>query len=179
MKTLLLLLAVVTLPVSAQTWKMDAAKSQISFAIKQMNVPSEGGFKRFIAQAIFDPAKPEAGRFQFEVDVNSIDTGSEEGDSEVKRPAWLDAARHPRAKFVSRSVRKNANGSYLVSGDLTIKGQTRPFTAPISMVRQPGGGFLAQGRFPLKRSDFGIGGGDWDEVVANEADVRFKLMLLP
>jgi hypothetical protein len=46
-------------------------------------------------------------------------------------------------------------------------------------VRQTGGGFLAQGRFPLKRSDFGIGAGDWDEVVANEADIRFKIILLP
>lgn len=179
MKTLFLLLALVALPASAQTWKMDPGNSQISFTIKQMNVPTEGGFKRFIAQAIFDPARPEAGRFQFEVDVNSIYTGSDEGDSEVKQTAWLDTKRHPRAMFVSRSVRKDANGSYTVSGDLTIKGQTRPFTAPISMVRQSSGGFMAQGRFPLKRSDFGIGAGDWDEVVANEAEIRFKILLLP
>ena len=179
MKPLLLLLVFITLPAMAQDWKLDAGKSQIGFAIRQMNVPTEGGFKRFIAKANFDPARPENGRFQVEVDLNSIDTGSEEGDAEVKRPAWFDAARHPRATFVSKSVRKEANGGYTAFGDMTIKGQTRPFTAPFSLLRQPGGGFLAQGRFPLKRSDFGIGGGDWDEVVANEADIRFKIVLLP
>jgi polyisoprenoid-binding protein YceI len=179
MRFLLLLLAFFVLPAAAQDWKMDAGKSQISFAIRQMNVPTEGGFKRFIAKANFDPARPESGHFQVEVDLNSIDTGSDEGDSEVKRPAWFDAARHPKATFVSKSVRKEANGSYTALGDMTIKGQTRPFTAPFTLLRQTGGGFLAQGRFPLKRSDFGIGAGDWDEVVANEADIRFKIILLP
>jgi polyisoprenoid-binding protein YceI len=179
MKTLFLLMACIALPAAAQDWKTDAGKSQISFAIKQMNVPSEGGFKRFSARSAFDPAKPEAGQFQIEVDISSIDTGTAEGDSEVRRPAWFDAARHPKATFVSKSVRKEANGSYTALGDMTIKGQTRPFAAPFTLVRQPGGGFLAQGRFPLKRSDFGIGGGDWDEVVANEADIRFKIVLLP
>jgi len=179
MKTLLLLLAIIALPGSAQDWKMDTGKSQLSFAIRQMNVATEGGFKRFTTRAAFDPARPEAGSFRIEVDLNSIDTGSDEGDSEVKRPVWLDTARHPKATFVSKSVRKEANGSYTALGDMTIKGQTRPFAAPFSLLRQPGGGVLAQGRFPLKRSDFGIGGGDWDEVVANEADIRFKIILLP
>jgi polyisoprenoid-binding protein YceI len=179
MKTLLLLLALTALPASAQDWKIDAGKSQLGFAIRQMNVPTEGGFKRFVAKANFDPAKPETGSFRIEVDLNSIDTGSDEGDSEVKHPAWFDTARHPKATFTSKSVRKEANGSYTALGDMSIKGQTRPFAAPFSLLRQPGGGWLAQGQFPLKRSDFGIGGGDWDEVVANEANIRFKIILLP
>lgn len=179
MKALLLLLALGTLPAAAQDWKMDAGRSHISFAIRQMNVPTEGGFKRFVARATFDPASPEAGRLQIEVDLGSIDTGSEEGDVEVRRPVWFDTARHPKATFVSRSVRKEANGTYSAVGDLSIKGRTRPFTAPFSLVRQPGGGFLAEGRFPLKRSDFDIGAGEWNDVVANEADIRFRIMLLP
>jgi len=179
MKTLLMLLAFLALPAAAQDWAMDPGKSQLAFAIKQMNVPSEGGFKRFVARASFDPAKPEAGSFRIEVDINSIDTGSDEGDSEVRRPVWFDSARHPKATFVSTSVRKEANGSYTALGNMFLKGQTRPFAAPFSLQRQPGGGWLAQGRFPLKRSDFGIGGGDWDDVVANEADIRFRIILLP
>ncbi len=86
MKTLLLLLAFIALPATAQDWKLDAGKSQIGFAIRQMNVPTEGGFKRFIAKANFDPARPESGRFQVEVDLNSIDTGSEEGDARSSAP---------------------------------------------------------------------------------------------
>jgi polyisoprenoid-binding protein YceI len=179
MKTLLLLLACIALPAAAQDWKMDAAQSRLGFSLKQMNVPTDGGFKRFLASATFDPASPESGQFKIDVDVGSIDTGSDEGDSEVKRPVWFDTARYPRATFSSNRVSKEANGTYTAFGTLTIKGQTRPYSAPFSLQRQPGGGYLAQGRFQLKRSDFGIGGGDWDEVVANDVEVRFKIVLLP
>ena len=53
MNTLVVLLMslALPLPVSAQDWKLDAGKSQVHFVIKQMNVPSEGGFHRFTAQA--------------------------------------------------------------------------------------------------------------------------------
>ncbi len=179
MKTLILILAFIALPAAAAEWKMDTGQSRLDFSLKQMNVPTDGGFKRFLASATFDPASPEAGQFKIDVDINSIDTGSDEGDSEVKRPVWFDSARYPRATFTSTRLRKEANGSLTAFGTLTIKGQKRPIAAPFSLLRQPGGGYLAQGRFQLKRSDFGIGGGDWDEVVANEVEVRFKIVLLP
>lgn len=179
MRILLCLLAFLIAPASAQDWKLDPAQSQIRFTIKQMNVPVEGGFKRFAAKASFDPARVEAGRFEVEVDIASIDSGSEEGDSESRRPVWFDTARYPKAGFASKSVRKEADGRYTAFGDLTIKGKTRPFAASFELLRQPKGGWLAQGRFPLKRSDFNIGGGDWNDVVADVADVRFKIVLMP
>jgi len=167
-----------SLPVSAQDWKLDAGKSQVRFVIKQMNVPSEGGFRRFAAQAAFDSAKPEAGRFRVDVDTASIDTGSAEGDDEVKRPAWFDVRNHPQATFIAKSVRREAEGRYTAFGELNIKGQNRALAAPFTLTRL-GSGWLAQGRFPLKRSAYGIGGGDWTDVVADDLEVRFNLVLLP
>jgi polyisoprenoid-binding protein YceI len=166
------------LPVLAQDWKLDTAKSQVRFVIKQMNVPTEGGFRRFTAQASFDPTKPEAGRFRVDVDTASVDTGSAEGDDEVKRPAWFDAKNHPWATFIAKSVRRDAEGRYTAFGDLGIKGQNRALAASFTLTRQ-GNGWLAQGRFPLKRSSYGIGGGDWADVVADDLEVRFNLLLLP
>ena len=60
--------------------KVDAARSSISFVSKQMNVPVEGQFRRFDATVAFDPAKPEATKAEFEVDLGSIDLGNAEGD---------------------------------------------------------------------------------------------------
>lgn len=162
----------------AQDWKPDPAKSRIGFVIQQMNVPTEGGFQRYAVLARFDPARPEAGQFRVEVDTASIDTGSEEGDDEVKRPAWFDAKKFPKAGFVAKSMKKEGEGRYTAQGDLTIKGITRPFATAVSLTRQ-GAGWLAQGRFPLKRSTWGIGAGDWNEVVADNLEVRFHLVLLP
>jgi hypothetical protein len=62
-------LALLAYPAWAQDWKVDYGRSEIRFVIKQMNVPVDGGFKRFNVQAVFDPSKPELARFRVEVDV--------------------------------------------------------------------------------------------------------------
>ncbi|MDO9225989.1 MAG: YceI family protein [Rhodocyclaceae bacterium] len=178
MKIWAVVLMCLALPALAQDWKLDPAKSQVRFVIKQMNVPTEGGFRRLVAHANFDPAKPESGRFRVDVDTASIDTGSAEGDDEVKRPAWFDTKNHPWASFIAKSVRRDAEGRYTAFGDLAIKGQSRPLAAPFTLTRH-GAGWLAQGRFVLKRGSYGIGGGDWADVVADDLEVRFNLVLLP
>ncbi|OYY93808.1 MAG: hypothetical protein B7Y41_10100 [Hydrogenophilales bacterium 28-61-23] len=175
------ILALSVAPALAGEWKIDSAKSQIGFVIKQMNVPVEGGFSRFDVHAEFDPAKPEAGQFKVEIDLASIDTGSAEGDAEVKRPAWFDIARYPKAGFVSKTIKKDGPGRYTVSGDFTLKGRARPLLAPFILTPQPGGGWLASGRATLKRSQFDIGGGEWADpsVVADDLEARFKFLLKP
>lgn len=176
-----LLLVCLALPAWARDWRVDYGKSQIRFVVKQMNVPVEGGFQRFIGQFAFDPARPESGRFRVEVDMLSADTGSDEGDDEAKRPVWFDSARHPRAVFESKSLRKEAEGRYTAQGDLTVKGRTRAIAVPVTLSRLANGGWVADGRFPLRRTDFGIGGGEWADpsVVGIDVDVRFRMTLLP
>ncbi len=178
MKALLLCGLLLALPAWAQDWKLDLGKSRIAFTIKQMNVASEGGFRRFVAQAAFDPARPEAGHFRVDVDTASVDTGSSEGDDEVKHPSWFDSKSHPWATFIAKSVRRDGEGRYVALGDLSIKGTSHPLAAPFTLTRQ-GKGWVAAGRFPLKRGSYGIGGGDWNDVVADDLEVRFNLLLLP
>jgi polyisoprenoid-binding protein YceI len=177
----LLVLTLFTLSAWAQEWKVDYAKSQVGFVIKQMNVPVEGGFGRYTVKATFDAAKPELGVFQVDIDIASIDTGSEEGDGEARRPAWFDTARFPTARFLSNSIKREAAGRYTVSGDFTLKGRTRPLNVPVVLTPQRGGGWLVSGRATLKRSHFDIGGGEWADpsVVADDLEARFKLLLKP
>lgn len=174
----LLMLASLAGPASAKEWLVDYAKSRVGFVIKQMNVPVEGGFRRYAVQADFDPLRPEDGRFRVEVEVASIDTGAADGDAEAQRPAWFDAAHHPKAGFVSQSVRREA-GYYVATGELRVKGKTRPIAVAFVLAPQREGGWLASGRFSLKRSDFAIGGGDWSDVVADQAEVKFSIRLRP
>lgn len=168
-------------PASAQDWKVDYGRSELRFVIKQMNVPVEGGFGKFAVSAAFDAAKPELGKFRVEVDVASIDTGSEDGNGEVKRPAWFDAARYPKALFVSKSISKDGPGSYTLTGDMMVKSHTKSIAVPLILMPQRDGGWLASGRFALKRTDFDIGGGEWADpsVVAEVVDGRFKIFLRP
>ena len=176
---ILLSLCLSALPAAAKDWKVDYGKSRIHFVIKQMNVPVEGGFKRFSVQARFDPDKMTDAAFRVDVDVASIDTGSPEGNDEVYRPLWFDTAHYPTASFVSRSVSKAAAGGYVANGELSIKGRSRKFAVPFKLVSEPGGAWLVEGHVPLSRAGFDIGGGDWNDVVADQAEARFHIWLTP
>lgn len=151
-------------------------KSAITFVARQMNVPSEGKFKRFSAQLLFDTAKLNESRVQLDVDLASIDTGSAEGDDEVKSKGWFDVKTHPTAKFVSTSVKSIAGGRYEVAGKLTIKGKTKDMSAPFTFKPDGTGGVL-EGAFVIKRLDYAIGEGAWSDTdtVANEVQVKVRL----
>jgi len=180
MKSLLLaVMLAVALPAAAQApKKIDRAKSSIRFVTKQMNVPVEGQFKRFDATVAFDPAKPEATKAEFEVNLGSIDMGSDEGETEAKTKAWLNVPVFPKATFTAESVKASGPGKFTATGKLTIKGISQPVTAPFTLVDAAGTRTVA-GQFPLKRLQFKIGEGPWSdtETVADEVLVRFRFVL--
>jgi polyisoprenoid-binding protein YceI len=158
--------------------RIDAAKSSIRFVSKQMNVPVEGRFRKFDASVAFDPAKPEATRAEFEVDLGSIDLGNAEGETEAKRKLWLDVEAFPKAKFVASSVKQVASGKYEASGALTIKGTSRNIVAPFTLADAPGVRTV-EGQFPLKRLQYRVGEAQWSDTdtVADEVIVRFRFVI--
>ena len=165
------------LPAAAQQ-KVIPAQSSIRFVSKQMNVPVEGQFKRFDATVAFDPKKPEATKAEFEVDLGSIDLGSVEGDTEVKKKGWLDVPGFPKAKFVAASVKSLGGNKYEASGALTIKGATQNVVAPFTLT-EANGVRIVEGQFPMRRLQYKIGEGAWSDTdtVADEVLVRFRFAL--
>jgi cytochrome b561 len=158
--------------------KIDTTKSSIRFVNKQMGVPVEGRFRRFDATVTFDPQRPEATKAEFEVDLASIDLGSEEGEIEVRRPLWFDVERHPRARFVLTGVKPAGPGRFEASGTLTIKGVTHPVVSPVALTEAAGVRTI-EGQFSLRRLLFRIGEGHWSdtETVADEVLVRFRFAI--
>lgn len=150
-------------------------QSSIAFVSKQMNVPVEGSFKKFSARIAVDPAKPENGKAQIEIDLASIDTGSAEADEEVAGKAWFDTKNNPIASFTSGSINSTGKGQYEVTGKMTLKGRALDVKAPFT-IRQEDSLLLIEGAFPLKRLDFNIGSGIWADtsVVADEVQIRFS-----
>lgn len=156
--------------------RVTAAASRIDFSYKQMGVGMDGRFGKSDIQIAFDPARPEAGRAAIEIDLASIDTGSAEANAEVAGKTWFDTARHPRAVFRSSGVKALGGGRYEAAGTLTIKGRSREVVAPFGFTAQ-GAQASFDGRFVIKRSDFGIGEGAWADpsVVADEIVVKFHV----
>ncbi|HTS54782.1 MAG TPA: YceI family protein [Burkholderiales bacterium] len=155
---------------------VDPNKSAITFVSKQMNVPVEGKFGKFSVQLAFDPAKPSEGRVHVELELATIDTGSDEANDEVKGKGWFDVKSYPTARFVSSAVKSLGSGRYEVAGKLTIKGRTKDVNAPFTF-KAAAQGAAFDGAFILKRLDYAIGEGAWSDTdtVANEVQVKFRL----
>ncbi|SFF24849.1 Polyisoprenoid-binding protein YceI [Fontimonas thermophila] len=176
-----LLLAGVLLPAIAAPRTLIREKSYIEFTVRQMGVPVSGRFTRFDAHITLDPAHPQTAAAQIQVDVASLTTGSEEADTVALDRPWLDAAGFPKATFISTAVRAVDGTRWLAEGTLTIRGISRPVSVPVSLQPQAEGALLANGELRIRRTDFAIGGGEWneDELVADEVLVRFYLWLAP
>ena len=152
------------------------AQSSVTFEYQQMGVTMDGRFKRFMAELVFDPARPQAAKAAFDIDLSSIDAGSPEADDAAAEPDWFNFQRFPRARFVSKSVRALGNHRYELRGVLTLKGKSREMAVPVSY-RPAGKTAVLDGAFSLRRLDFGVGAGPWadTDTVANEVKVRVRL----
>jgi polyisoprenoid-binding protein YceI len=163
---------------AAAQQKLVGAESEIGFTSKQLGVPVSGKFKKFDADVSFDPKKPDAAKVNFTVDLLSADIGNAETETELKKPGWFNSAKTPAASFQSTAVKALGGGKFEFTGKLAIKGNTQNVVVPIT-VTQAQGKTKANGTFNLKRLDFKIGDGEWNDVslVANEVIVNVKLTL--
>jgi polyisoprenoid-binding protein YceI len=175
-------LAAVTL-LSATAWaqaqqKLVPAQSEIVFVSKQMGVPVEGRFKKFDAQIAFDPAKPDASKIAFTVDIASATLGVPESDAELPKATWFNVPKFPQATFQSTAVKGLGGGKFEVSGKLAIKGNSRDVVVPVALA-QSGATTTVTGTFGLKRLAFKIGENEWADtsMVADDVQVKFKLAL--
>lgn len=172
-----LLLATLSVPAWAQQ-KLVPAQSDIRFAIQQMGVTVQGQFKRFDAQVAFDPAKPEAAKLAFTVDIASATMGSPDIDPELPRPTWFNTAKFPQATFQSTKVKALGGGKLEVTGKLTVKGTARDVVVPVALT-QTGPTTLASGQFTIPRLAYKIGENEWADtsMVADAVQVQFKIAL--
>ncbi|HLT98473.1 MAG TPA: YceI family protein [Burkholderiaceae bacterium] len=160
---------------------LDPEASSLAFGYSQMNVKMDGSFGELQAPELqFDPAAPESAKVRIEVALASIDAGYPDANAELKKDEWLAMNQHPVATFTSSAVKSIGDGRYEVTGELSVKGNSRPVTVPFSFKEEAGKGVF-EGSFPLQRADFGIGEGQWKDfsIVANEIEVSFKFVATP
>lgn len=164
--------------VALEFGQVQANESAMGFGYTQMGVPLEGKFNKFAAQLSFDPAKLHKAQAKIDIDLASIDTGSDEANDEVAGKLWFDTKAHPTASFVSTGIKSLGGNRYEASGKLSIKGRTQDVKAPVTFLSTGNKG-LFDGAFTIKRLDYAIGEGEWADVgtVANEIQIKFHLVV--
>lgn len=114
------------------------------------------------ATVTFDADNPENSKLTVTLPVKDIDTGVAAWDDHIKGEGFFDLANHPEITFVSTDIEQIRDGYGTLTGELTIKGVTKPFTLT-GTVNKVGKhfrsgvdmfGVSATGQ--LKRSEFGV-----------------------
>ena len=112
-----------------------------------------------------------------DIDLGSVETDNADAIVELKRRSWFDVAQFPQATFVSTGAKAVGKDQLEISGDLTIKGQSRPIKIGVR-VSGTGKSRWFQGAFTISRLQFAVGSGVWADttVVADAVQVNFKLL---
>jgi polyisoprenoid-binding protein YceI len=109
--------AVETIP--AGTWRSDSTHSAVGFSVVHNGVtPFRGGFTTFEAAL-------DGGNLVGTANVESITTEDENLTGHLLSPEFFDAQRHPELRFESSDIRRDGE-RVVISGELTLKGVTRP-----------------------------------------------------
>ena len=166
-------------PVALTTFNIDAAHSQMQFKVRHLGISTViGRFGAFSGTFQLDPATGQAGVANLSIDVASVSTGNERRDGHLKSPDFFAADSFPKITFVSTGIQKVAANKYKVSGNLTMRGVTKPVTldAELGGPRQTAEGWLAAVNMTgtVKRKEFGL---MWDRVTEGVAVVSDDITL--
>ena len=110
-----------------------------------------------------DNAKPSNSSVDVIIPISSVNTNVPALDKEFQEEAWFNAAKYPNITFKSTKVETKDKKHFKITGDLTVKGVTKPVVLDAVLNKQgehpmakvPAIGFNATTSFD--RSAFGIG----------------------
>lgn len=156
-------------------YSLDTEHAYVHFGIEHLGLSTVvGRFNRVDATLDFDPSAIERIQLDGIIDVASIDMNNESLENRLRGKDWLDTQQFAEAQFKTISIAAVEGNDFVITGDFTLKGITRPLELDVTF---KGGadnlltgkytlGFAANGSF--LRSDYGI-----DAFAALVADEVF------
>jgi polyisoprenoid-binding protein YceI len=106
------------------TYNVDPAHSSVGFEVRHMGIATvRGAFKSF--EGTIESTDGQT-VLQGQVQVASIDTADANRDGHLQSPEFFDAATHPTITFSSTGTEPGDDGQVRLTGDITIKGVTKP-----------------------------------------------------
>ena len=111
----------------AGTWAIDPVHSEVSFTVRHMMVSKVRGRFDTFEGTIVTAEDPLNSVVTASVELASINTGQEQRDAHIRSADFFEVEKYPTMTFVSTGIRADG-GDFLLDGDLTLKGVTRPIT---------------------------------------------------
>ena len=186
-----IIIAAVVLVFSSQAfaynWAVDKDHSEIRFEVTHILTGVSGRFNDFEGKIFFDPTRPETGKFDFTVKVDSVNTNNGKRDTHLRSKDFFNTSTFPDMKFKSTGISHVQGDRYALEGKMTIKGVSKdihiefrflePKSHPFEKKKKVAG-FIT--RFSLNRLDYSVGNGKFLEmgVVGKEVDVEIAMEAL-
>lgn len=167
----------------AAEWAVVPETSSVGFIGSQQGTRFNGRFQEFTANVDLDQDHPANGKIVGTVQLDSVNTRDHDRDASLLDTDWFNANEFPEARFESKTVTRNDDGSYVAAGELTLKGQTKPANMKFTFTpsaTSAGEASTAQfaGTMVVNRFDFNVGEG-WNDTswVGQDVTVEIKLDL--
>ncbi|MFV0428376.1 MAG: YceI family protein [Arachnia sp.] len=169
------------------TYAVDPSHTYIGFAARHAMVTKVRGSFDASGTATLVGSDPAASSVEVSLDVSSVKSGSADRDGHLTSPDFFDAATYPTIDFRSTGVELDGDSQVNVTGDLTIRDNTRQITIPLEFTgaaTDPFGnervGF--EGALKVQRSEFGL---TWNAaleaggvLVSDKVTLEFELSLI-
>jgi polyisoprenoid-binding protein YceI len=159
------LAALFALPASAttSTWQIDPAHSAAQFSVRHLAISTvRGAFSKVKGTINLDDTDISKSSVDVIIDVSTVDTREPKRDDDLRSDRFFDVKDFPTMTFKSNKVEQVAPGKLKVTGDLTIRGVTKPVVldvdGPTAPVKDPWGNQRAAATATTKvnRQDFGV-----------------------
>jgi polyisoprenoid-binding protein YceI len=164
-------------------WILDPYHTQVEFAAKHLGMMTvRGHFAEVSATGDIDPEHPEASSVDVTIQAASIKTNHDSRDNDLRSSNFLEVDKYPTMTFKSTSVVPTSADEYKLTGDLTVKGNTRPVELKLKKYGEFNDPMLGHriaysATGEINRKDFGLNfnmmlDGRW--VVSDEVQIMLE-----
>ena len=168
------LLALLATPALAADY-VQAPGSTLAFAGKYQDEVFVGRFPGFATMLSFDPAQLAAAKLDVAIPLASATTGNSDYDGEMRGEAFFASAKFPQARYTATKFRSLGGNQYAADGTLSLHGIDKPVT--LAFTWTPGAQPVLAGKATVKRLDFGVGQGDWNDTKTIPDDTAISTVV--
>ncbi len=143
-------------------WTLDPTHSELGFKIRHLMITNvSGSFTNFQVQAETKGEDFSTAKISLTADMASISTNNAQRDGHLRNADFFEVEKYPELQFVSTTIEAVDDNTFVVKGDLTLKGVTKSVDLNVEyngVTKDPWGseraGFSITGK--IKRSEWGI-----------------------
>jgi polyisoprenoid-binding protein YceI len=148
-------------PLPPNGWRVDPGHSAITFRVRHLGIEwVNGRFPSWTAELVYDPNNVEAASVTAHIRTGTVATDNDRRDADIRSGNYLAVDSFPEMVFVSRQVQRVDATHLRVTGDLTLRGVTKPVTLETELLGMLNGSRGKRIAFTatttIRRQDFGV-----------------------